>query len=223
VVGDPYEVLLRNNFIWTPAVAMFRRSIGGGLMRFDPAFDAAADYELYLRIARTFPMHGHTAVVAEYRLHGASMSRDAALMLTCTMHVLRAQVPYVTRHRAYARAFEQGRRSWQGYYGEQLVEQLSRRLRNPRRWKEAGSMMAVLARYYPRGLAAHVARVVLDRPSRRPASLSRRIGRSRGAEPGTPSHRDRSAAPVPKRENDGRREPWRKEVSVSGVRPTQGR
>ena len=62
-------------------------------MRFNPAVDASADYELYLRIVREFPIHGHSATVAEYRLHGASMSRNASLMLTSTMEVLRAQRP----------------------------------------------------------------------------------------------------------------------------------
>ena len=66
VVGDPYEALLRNNFIWTPAVVVFKRSVCAPLMRFNPAVDASADYELYLRIVRAFPIHGHTATVAEY-------------------------------------------------------------------------------------------------------------------------------------------------------------
>ena len=74
---------------------MFRRSMCAPLMRFDPAVDASADYELYLRIARRFRSTGHSAMVADYRLHSASMSRNAALMLTSTMEVLRAQRPYV--------------------------------------------------------------------------------------------------------------------------------
>jgi glycosyltransferase involved in cell wall biosynthesis len=206
VLGDPYEVLLRGNFIWTPAVAMFRRWLGSPLMRFNPGFDAAADYELYLRIARTFPIHGHTAVVADYRLHRGSMSRNAAVMLSSTLEVLRAQRPYVTRRRAYAHAYEQGRRSWQGHYGEQLVEQLSRQLRDPRRWIEAGSIMAVLARYYPRGLAARAARAILDRPPRRPLRRVRRIAseESSGSPLGTPANRDRAAAAVPQPELEKR-------------------
>ena len=40
VAGDAYEALLRNNFIWTPAVVMFRRSVCGPFMRFNPAVDA---------------------------------------------------------------------------------------------------------------------------------------------------------------------------------------
>lgn len=167
VVGDAYEALLRNNFLWTPAVVMFRRSMCAPLMRFNPAVDASADYELHLRIARAFPIHGHAATVAEYRLHGASMSRNASLMLVSTMEVLRAQRPYVMRRRSYRRAYEQARRSWRAHYGEQLIEQLARQARNPRRWLEAGAIIAVLARYYPGGLAARVARKLLPRSNPR--------------------------------------------------------
>jgi glycosyltransferase involved in cell wall biosynthesis len=166
VVGDAYAALLRNNFIWTPAVVMFRRAMCAPLMRFDPAVEGSADYELYLRIVRQFPIHGHATVVAEYRLHGASMSRNASLMLTSTMEVLRAQRSYAQKRRTYAQALEQGRRSWQGYYGEQLIDQMARAARHPGRWLQAGAMAAVLARYYPRGLAAFVARTVVPAPNR---------------------------------------------------------
>ena len=168
VVGDAFEALLRNNFIWTPAVAMFRRSVCGPLLRFNPAVDAAADYELYLRIVRHFPIHGHAGVVAEYRLHGASMSSNASLMLSSTMDVLRAQQPYLARHRAYARAYDQGRRTWQFHYGEQLLRQMEQQAHGRRRWREVAATIAVLARYYPRGLARHLARRVLpggERPA----------------------------------------------------------
>jgi glycosyltransferase involved in cell wall biosynthesis len=168
VVGDAFEALLRNNFIWTPALAMFRRSVCGPLLRFNPAVDAAADYELYLRIVRHFPIHGHAGVVAEYRLHGASMSSNASLMLSSTMDVLRAQQPYLARHRAYARAHDQGRRTWQFHYGEQLLRQMEQQAHGRRRWREVAATIAVLARYYPRGLARHLARRVLpggDRPA----------------------------------------------------------
>ena len=167
VAGDAYEALLRNNFIWTPAVAMFRRSVCGPLMRFNPAVDSSADYELYLRIVRHFPIHGHAETVAEYRLHRGSMSSNASLMLASTMEVLRAQRPYLARRRAYARAYDQGRRSWQSHYGEQLLRQIEEQGHDRRRWREVGAMLAVLARYHPRGLAGHLARRVLHGSERR--------------------------------------------------------
>jgi glycosyltransferase involved in cell wall biosynthesis len=175
VVGDAYEALLRNNFIWTPAVVMFRRSLCAPMMRFNPAVDASADYDLYLRLVRRFPIHGHPAIVAEYRVHAGSMSRDASVMLTGTMKVLRAQRPYVAEHEAYARAYDQGRRFWQTFYGEQLLEQIAQQTSPRRRWLEIAAMIGVVARYYPRGLAAHVARTLLQRVKRRGPRGGRRL------------------------------------------------
>jgi glycosyltransferase involved in cell wall biosynthesis len=162
VVGDAYEALLRNNFMWTPAVVMFRRSLCAPMMRFNPAVDAAADYELYLRLVRHFPIHGHAAIVAEYRVHRASMSRNASVMLMATMEVLRNQRPYVAGHGVYARAYDQGQRFWRAHYGEQLLTEIAQEASRFRGWRESGAMLALLARYYPRGLAAHVARTLLD-------------------------------------------------------------
>jgi glycosyltransferase involved in cell wall biosynthesis len=179
VAGDAYEALLRNNFIWTPAVVMFRRSVCGPFMRFNPAVDASADYELYLRIVRHFPIHGHTGTVAEYRLHRGSMSSNASLMLASTMDVLRAQRPYLARRRAYARAYHQGRRSWQSHYGEQLLRQIEEQSHDRRRWREVAAMLAVLARYHPRGLAAHLARRVLHGSDRRRPTARRAAAKTR--------------------------------------------
>jgi hypothetical protein len=134
----------------------------GQLLRFNPAVDASADYELYLRIVRHFPIHGHAGTVAEYRLHAASMSSDASLMLASTMEVLRAQRPYVRRRRAYERAYAQGRHEWQSHYGEQLVSEIDERGLDSRTWREFGARVAVLACYYPWGLARYLGRRLLQ-------------------------------------------------------------
>jgi hypothetical protein len=82
--------------------------------------------------------------------------------LMATMEVLRRQRPYVAGHGAYARAYDQGRRFWRAHYGEQLLTEIAQEARRFRGWLETGAMLALLARYYPRGLAAHVARTLLD-------------------------------------------------------------
>src|SRR5262249_8899135 len=50
---DPYHELLRNCYIWTPGVVMFRRVAFSWAGGFDPAFGWNDDYEMYLRIARS--------------------------------------------------------------------------------------------------------------------------------------------------------------------------
>ena len=77
VLSGHHAVLLRTNPIWTPAMAIFRRHAlleAGG---FAEGFDGSADYDLYLRIARTYPVHDHGAPVAAYRRHEASSSGSA--------------------------------------------------------------------------------------------------------------------------------------------------
>jgi glycosyltransferase involved in cell wall biosynthesis len=157
VSGHVYRALLRRNPIWTPAIAMFRRALCEPLMRFDPAVDAAADYELYLRIARHYPIHGHTHVVADYRLHQGSMSRNAALMLRSTMAVLHAQRPFLKSDRDYA-AYSSGLRSSRWLYGERLIEQAGTYARDARRWSELTTAVAVLLRHYPAGVTVHARR-----------------------------------------------------------------
>src|SRR5215218_1807285 len=73
--GDRYLSLLRDNYIMMPASVMYRRRVFGEVGGFDSSVDAAADWDLYLRIARRFPVHHHGGLVAEYRQHGASMNR----------------------------------------------------------------------------------------------------------------------------------------------------
>jgi glycosyltransferase involved in cell wall biosynthesis len=80
VERNHYRELLRHNIIWTPAMALLRREAVVRAAGFDSTVDAAADYRLYLRIARIFPVHDHARVVAYYRQHSSNMSRNAARM-----------------------------------------------------------------------------------------------------------------------------------------------
>ena len=151
---DHYRELLRRNYIWMPAMVMFRREpltlIGG----FNSAVNASADYEMYLHIARHFPVHDHGQVVAHYRKHEANMSGDAALMLRETLAVLRAQRPFLEGDTASLTAYEEGWRTWQEFYGTLLVSEIRTDVRE-NRWAEAVAKALVLGRYHPRGLWQH--------------------------------------------------------------------
>jgi glycosyltransferase involved in cell wall biosynthesis len=152
---DCYRELLIRNYIWMPAMVMHRRSVLTRVGTFDPALDAVADYELYLRIARLYPLCYHGRLVAEYRLHAASMSRDAALMLQGVLTVMRAQRAFVRGLPSLERAYELGLRSWREFYGEQLVEEIRVLLRTPSNWTEAVRRLGPLLRYHPRGALRH--------------------------------------------------------------------
>jgi glycosyltransferase involved in cell wall biosynthesis len=151
IVRDHYRDLLRRNYIWVSAAVMFRRSaleLSGG---FNSEVNAAADYELYLHLARHYPVHDHGEVVAHYRRHGRNMSGDPARMLRETLAVMRFQRPFLEGDDASLAAFEDGWRTWQEFYGNHLASEI-RAAVNQSRWIEAILKTAVLGRYHPRGL-----------------------------------------------------------------------
>lgn len=150
-----YEELLRDNSIWTPAMAAFRRSVLDIVGMFDEGNSPAADYDLYLRISRDFPVVSHDATVVDYRQHADNMSRDPVLMLRATLAVLRAQQPYVNGDASREAAYRDAMSTWRACYGERLVARFRRSLRQ-RRYRAACVDAAHLLRLYPAGVRHHV-------------------------------------------------------------------
>lgn len=128
VVHDPvdrsnlYEEWLSRNFVWTPGAVMFRRRALEEIGGFPAGLGPAADYAVYLRLARTGGMRLIEKDLVRYRQHETSMSRDPVLMLRATLAVLdreqREAPPSLRRH------VMRGRKSWCDWYGEQIVERL---------------------------------------------------------------------------------------------------
>lgn len=173
VAEDAYLALLQGNYIGMHATVMYRRTALEAVGGFDDALPACEDYDLYLRLARRFPVCRHGKVVAEYRQHGANMSRNAALMLETALRVLRAQRPYVRTNAAYRRAYGSGIRFWQRYYGEMLLAAASR---EPGAQREA---RRILLRLAPRTLLAHTYHAALQagRSMLHRSILARLLGR----------------------------------------------
>lgn len=138
------------------ATVMYQRIVFESVIGFNTFNRITEDYELYLRIARRFPIHCHDEVIAEYRRHHTNLSNDVAVMLKNVMIVLRSQWAFVNGNKNYEEAYRAGVRAWQACYGEPLINQVSRHLRGPRKqWKQAIRGLAGLLRYYPRGLIRH--------------------------------------------------------------------
>src|SRR5215211_1301509 len=119
-----------------PAVVAYRRWVFGEIGGFDSRVDAAADWDLYLRIARRFPVHHHGEVVAEYRQHGESMNQSPAVMLRSTVSVLRSQWEHVKGDGRYEEAYKTGLRTMRAEYGTFLADEVRNDLRQ-RRWRRA--------------------------------------------------------------------------------------
>jgi glycosyltransferase involved in cell wall biosynthesis len=148
---DHYLALLKSCFILSGSSVLFTRwaldSVGG----FDEARQAGDDYDLYLRIARRFPVACHGRVVTEYRRHGTSLTQDPALILAGELAALKAQATRV-RGRDEHRAHRTGRRRAKRRHGEALTQLLETQIQL-REWGPALRTTAVLLWEYPRGLS----------------------------------------------------------------------
>jgi hypothetical protein len=111
-----------------------------------------------MRIARSFDLVAHGALVARYRRHDGNMSHDPLKMLPATLTVLERQRPFaVTTARRRALAF--GLRRCREFYGEQMVQLFRRALRD-RNGRAALGYARHLARLYPRGAVRHLTKKI---------------------------------------------------------------
>ena len=150
-----YEELLRRNYIRTPAMAAVRRDVMDVVGGFDPSCSPSADYDLYLRVARRYPLIAHPAIVARYRQHATNMSRNPRLMLPATLQVLERQRQYVGHDRALRAAHAFGLRRCREFYGEQLIDRFRAAFHAGQR-SEAMACAATLLRLYPSGVFQHL-------------------------------------------------------------------
>lgn len=162
--SDLYSEWLSRNFVWTPGAAMFRRQalieIGG----FPVGLGPAADYAVYLRLARDGRVRFIAEELVRYRQHQGSMSRNPAMMLRATLAVLRRESREVgapLRDR-----IRRGRRCWCEWYGEQIVDAVRASWHADRFGGAQLFALITLIRHCPRVAlrhAAHKARLVVAR------------------------------------------------------------
>ena len=157
-LANLYEEWLSRNFVWTPGAAMFRRQALDEAGGFPPGLGPAADYAVYLRLARRGAVRFIAQDLVRYRQHEASMSRDPAMMLRATLAVLRREGREAGPSRRAS--ISCGRRAWCDWYGEQIVHRLRADWHVGRRGAPQGRAAVTLVRHCPRVALRHVARKV---------------------------------------------------------------
>ncbi|CAA9395623.1 MAG: hypothetical protein AVDCRST_MAG93-9956 [uncultured Chloroflexia bacterium] len=145
---DPYLALLERNYIGMHATVMYTRDVFEAVGLFDTTLKSCEDYDLYLRIARDYPVYRHDHLVAEYRWHGANMTNNAARMLGSALSVLRSQWTTINRQPEYQRAAIRGIRFWRGYFGGQVIARIHSNVR-ARRWHTLATNLHILLRFVP--------------------------------------------------------------------------
>ena len=123
--SDHYLALLRGNYIGMHATVMYRRDILQAAGGFDVRLPACEDYDLYLRIARDFPVSIHHQMVAEYWIHDSNMSNDVGLMLATVLGVLLKQRPHTSDDPRRKLALEEGISIWKKYYSHEMITQFN--------------------------------------------------------------------------------------------------
>ena len=120
--GDnPYVRLLRRNFIAMHGTVMYRRDRLLDAGAFDASLRRCEDYDVYLRMARRYPIAGSADLVAAYRLHDANMSRDHRAMLEAALTVHARYRPEPGAAPQVKAAWREGRRAWRTYYAQEMA------------------------------------------------------------------------------------------------------
>jgi glycosyltransferase involved in cell wall biosynthesis len=111
--GNPYVALLRQNIIGMHAAVLHRRDCLLAVGGYDETLRRNEDYDLYLRIAKRYPIASHPAIIAEYRRHGLNMSNNHVEQLKA---VLRRLDAHVTPDPTILAAIRDGRRNIRNFY-----------------------------------------------------------------------------------------------------------
>ncbi|MBI1765615.1 MAG: glycosyltransferase [Acidobacteria bacterium] len=157
VTSDHYATLLGGGAcVWLPAAVLYRRAELEAVGGWNEARSGCADWELYLRLAQRYPICCHAEVVAEYRQHLPSMSRNSAAMLRDALAVFAAQADFVRAHPELTTAYRAGLHRARSYYGERLTTDIRLNLRAGQ-WRQVVGGVLTLARYYPQAIPTHAA------------------------------------------------------------------
>lgn len=153
-----YESLLQNNHIAMPGSVVYRRAVFEKISGFDVTVNPTADYEIYMRIARQFPIFHHNQIVSEYRQHEKSMSSDSVLMLKSVLQVHGKQLKYIEKNKQYKSAWRYGRAFWLSLYGGGIARQVLSSVKN-NQFRKALSDSVTFVRYpqmFPRVLSSYI-------------------------------------------------------------------
>lgn len=132
VTDNHYQAFLQGNYIGMHGAVMYQRRVFDEFL-FDTSLPACEDYDLYLKVARKYPVGNHDKKLAAYRTHGKNMSGNLQFMLTQVLKVLKKQVPILLNGQE-KEAWQQGVRNWKAYYGTRLYNQLFNSIENDKSW-----------------------------------------------------------------------------------------
>ncbi|HEV8177583.1 MAG TPA: glycosyltransferase [Gemmatimonadales bacterium] len=145
-----YEMLLLENIVGPPVGVMFRRSVLEAVGGFATEQLHSEDYEMYMRIARSYDTWCHQTLVAEYRIHTANMSHNSKGMRTGNLLALDRQERWIGNDVVLRRALRKGRRiTHDSYDAWDRMTELSQHSR-AKRWPSVAVAATALLWKHPR-------------------------------------------------------------------------
>ncbi len=114
VNNNHYISLLRGNYIGMIAAVLFQKWVLDKV-QFDEDIKACEDYDLYLNIARQYPVVHHDKFIATYYFHKKGLSHNYQSMMDSIAVVFRKQVPNIFSAEE-KKAYEIGLQQWKDYH-----------------------------------------------------------------------------------------------------------
>jgi glycosyltransferase involved in cell wall biosynthesis len=142
VEENHYQHLLQGNYIGMHGTVLYR-AWAFEKVQYDTTLKACEDYDVYLKLARLYPVLHHTKTIAAYRFHSQNMSGNIPLMLQTVLKVLQRQEPFLQSD-AERKSFIQGQQNWKDYYTKLLYQKLIQTFSNPHtalRRKETATLL----------------------------------------------------------------------------------
>ncbi|CAK6686867.1 glycosyltransferase family 2 protein [Synechococcus sp. CBW1107] len=131
--SSPYSKLLITNYIAMHATVMYRRQLLADVGGFDPGLPCCEDYDIYLRIARLYPIFGHHSLIAEYRHHSSNMTRNYRKMLHWALQIHLQQTAYLGEFPEAFDCWKAGQRNWRYFYASEAFGSALREYHEQRR------------------------------------------------------------------------------------------
>ena len=113
---EHFNRLLEFNYISMVATVLFRRWVFEEVL-FDSTLQACEDYDVYLKIARKYPVLHHTGLVAAYRFHDTNMSYNTLMMMDATITTIKRQEPFL-RSKQEQNSLRKGIENWKLHYSK---------------------------------------------------------------------------------------------------------
>src|SRR6476469_1107760 len=142
VEQNHYQHFLQGNYIGMHGTVLYQ-AWAFEKVQYDTSLKACEDYDVYLKLARNYPVLHHTKTIAAYRFHNQNMSGNIPLMLKTVLQVLQSQKPFLKNAEEQA-ALLQGQKNWKEYYTKLIFRKLVATISKPHiplRRKEVATLL----------------------------------------------------------------------------------